>query len=238
MHTYRIHKIKDKDMLEIKEHKDDYIPLRDIVFQKLREAIITGKMGPGDRLMEIKLANEMGVSRTPVREAIRKLETEGLVIMNARKGAVVAPINEGVMKEILEIRKALESLACQLVAAKAHPEDIQRLRDINAAMRKAIDEGDIETITERDVEFHETITALAANSHLTSMLDQIKEHLYRYRLEFIKELKNKYVLADEHDRLVDALETKNAKAAGREIEKHIELQERYIINTLEQVRQV
>lgn len=225
-------------MLEIKEHKDDYIPLRDIVFQKLREAIITGKMVPGDRLMEIKLANEMGVSRTPVREAIRKLEAEGLVIMNARKGAVVAPINEGVMKEILEIRKALESLACQLVAAKAHPEDIQRLRDINAAMRKAIDDGDIETITEHDVEFHETITALAANSHLTSMLDQIKEHLYRYRLEFIKELKNKYVLADEHDRIVDALEAKNTKTAGREIEKHIELQERYIINTLEQMRQV
>lgn len=225
-------------MLEIKERKDDYIPLRDIVFYKLREAIITGRMVPGERLMEIKLANEMGVSRTPVREAIRKLQSEGLVIMNARRGAVVAPINEEVMQELLEIRKALESLACQLVAVKAEPEDIQRLRDINAAMRSAIDDGNVDKITEFDVEFHETITELAANSHLTSMLDQIKEHLYRYRLEFIKELKNKYALADEHDRIVDALESRNAKAAGREIEKHIELQERYIINALEQMRQV
>ena len=223
-------------MLEIKEHKDDYIPLRDIVFQKLREDIITGKMAPGDRLMEIKLANEMGVSRTPVREAIRKLQTEGLVIMNARRGAVVAPINKEVMKEILEIRKALESLACQLVAVKAGPGDIQVLRNINAEMRKAIDDGDIDKITEKDVEFHETITALAANSHLTSMLDQIKEHLYRYRLEFIKEIRNKYVLADEHDRLVDALEAKSPENAGREIEKHIETQERYIINSLEQMK--
>lgn len=184
-------------MLEIKEHRDDYIPLRDIVFHKLREAIITGRLVPGDRLMEIKLANEMGVSRTPVREAIRKLQAEGLVIMNARRGAVVAPINEEVMQELLEIRKALESLACQLVAVKSGPGDIQRLRDINSDMRSAIDESDVDKITEKDVEFHETITELAANSHLTSMLDQIKEHLYRYRLEFIKELKNKNVLADE-----------------------------------------
>ena len=225
-------------MLEIKEHRDDYIPLRDIVFHKLREAIITGRLVPGDRLMEIKLANEMGVSRTPVREAIRKLQAEGLVIMNARRGAVVAPINEEVMQELLEIRKALESLACQLVAVKSGSGDIQRLRDINSDMRSAIDESDVDKITEKDVEFHETITELAANSHLTSMLDQIKEHLYRYRLEFIKELKNKNVLADEHDRIIDALQSGNAKAAGREIEKHIELQERYIINTLEQMRQV
>lgn len=225
-------------MLEIKEHTDDYIPLRDIVFQKLRESIITGQLKPGDRLMEIKLANAMGVSRTPVREAIRKLQSEGLVIMNARRGAVVAPINEQDMREILEIRKALESLACQLVAVKATKENIEELRSINNVMRKAIDDGDISTITEQDVCFHETITELAANNHLASMLDQIKEHLYRYRLEFIKELKNKYVLAEEHDKIIDAIESKNPKTAGREIEKHIELQERYIINALEEMKQV
>ena len=225
-------------MLEIKEHTDDYIPLRDIVFQKLRESIITGQLKPGDRLMEIKLANAMGVSRTPVREAIRKLQAEGLVIMNARRGAVVAPINEQDMREILEIRKALESLACQLVAVKATEENIKELRGINAVMRKAVDDGDISTITEQDVCFHEKITELAANNHLASMLDQIKEYLYRYRLEFIKELKNKYVLAEEHDKIIDAIEAKNPKTAGREIEKHIELQEKYIINALEEMKQV
>ena len=217
-------------MLDIREHNDDYIPLRDIVFEKLREQIITGQLKPGDRLMEIKLANEMGVSRTPVREAIRKLQAEDLVIMNARRGAVVAPINEKDMKEILEIRKALESLACQLVAVKAGEDDVKTLRSINREMRKAIDDNDIERITDRDVLFHETITEIAANTHLTGMLNQIKEHLYRYRLAFIKELKNKYVLTEEHDKIIDAIESKNAKAAGREIEKHIEVQEKYIIN--------
>ena len=229
---YRICKA-GTEMLEIKGVTEDYIPLRDIVFQKLREAIITGQLKPGDRLMEIKLANTMGVSRTPVREAIRKLQGEGLVIMNARRGAVVAPINVQVMKELLEIRKALESLACQLVAEKASEEEIQELRSINNIMRRAVDDADVNVMTEQDVAFHEKITELADNSHLTNMLDQIKEHLYRYRLEFIKELKDREILVEEHDRIIAAIESRNAKLAGREIEKHIELQEKFIINTIE-----
>ena len=222
-------------MLEIREVTEDYIPLRDIVFQKLREAIITGQLKPGDRLMEIKLANTMGVSRTPVREAIRKLQGEGLVIMNARRGAVVAPINLQTMKELLEIRKALESLACQLVASKATEEDVEELREINNIMRRAVSDDDVNLMTEQDVAFHERITELAANNHLQNMLDQIKEHLYRYRLEFIKELKNREVLVEEHDRIIDAIATRNARLAGKEVEKHIELQEKFIINTIEKM---
>ena len=88
-------------MVNLKVNYDEYIPLRDIVFKTLREAIITGDLKPGERLMEIKLANELGVSRTPVREAIRKLELEGLVIMTARKGAEVAPINEKDLRDAL-----------------------------------------------------------------------------------------------------------------------------------------
>lgn len=221
-------------MLEIKGTTEDYIPLRDIVFQKLREDIVTGRMKPGDRLMEIGLAEKMGVSRTPVREAIRKLQSEGLVIMNARRGAIVAPINIRDLKEILEIRKALERLACQLVSVKAGEDAVAQLRRINSDMEAAVEADDIVRITEHDVEFHEKITELADNAHLTNMLDQIKAHLYRYRLEFIKELKDRNILTTEHARIIDAIETGNAKAAGREIEKHIELQERYIMNTLEQ----
>ena len=111
-------------MVNLKVNYDEYIPLRDIVFKTLREAIITGDLKPGERLMEIKLANELGVSRTPVREAIRKLELEGLVIMTARKGAEVAPINEKDLREVLEIRKVLESLACELACKNVQPENV------------------------------------------------------------------------------------------------------------------
>ena len=73
---------------------DEYLPLRDVVFNTLRQAILRGELKPGERLMEIQLANKLGVSRTPIREAIRKLELEGLVLMIPRKGAEVAEITE------------------------------------------------------------------------------------------------------------------------------------------------
>ena len=90
---------------------DEYLPLRDVVFNTLRQAILKGELKPGERLMEIQLANKLGVSRTPVREAIRKLELEGLVLMIPRKGAEVAEITRQDMEDVLEVRTALEELA-------------------------------------------------------------------------------------------------------------------------------
>ena len=87
---------------------DEYLPLRDVVFNTLREAILRGELKPGERLMEIQLANKLGVSRTPIREAIRKLELEGLVLMIPRKGAEVAQITEKSLRDVLEVRRALE----------------------------------------------------------------------------------------------------------------------------------
>ena len=93
-----------------KVNMNEYLPLRDVVFNTLRQAILRGELKPGERLMEIQLANKLGVSRTPIREAIRKLELEGLVLMIPRKGAEVAEITEKNMRDVLEVRKALEEL--------------------------------------------------------------------------------------------------------------------------------
>ena len=101
-----------------KVNMNEYLPLRDVVFNTLRQAILRGELKPGERLMEIQLANKLGVSRTPIREAIRKLELEGLVLMIPRKGAEVAEITEKNMRDVLEVRKALEELAVQLACEK------------------------------------------------------------------------------------------------------------------------
>lgn len=84
---------------------NDFLPLRDVVFNTLRKAILTGQLKPGERLMEVHLANQLGVSRTPIREAIRKLELEGLVIMVPRRGAEVARITEKSLRDVLEVRR-------------------------------------------------------------------------------------------------------------------------------------
>ncbi|MBQ9814354.1 MAG: GntR family transcriptional regulator [Lachnospiraceae bacterium] len=219
-------------MTNLKMNFDEYIPLRDLVFKTLREAIITGDLKPGERLMEIKLANELGVSRTPVREAIRKLELEGLVIMTARKGAEVAPINEKDLREVLEIRKALESLACQLACRNADDESIEKLRLANKEVINAVKDNNVELITQTDVEFHEVIYEITRNQRLIQMLHQLKEHIFRYRLEYIKEMKNRNSIVDEHNRIIEAIVDGSVRNAKREIERHIEVQEKYILNTL------
>ena len=97
---------------------DAYLPLRDVVFNTLREAILKGELKPGERLMELQLAAKLGVSRTPIREAIRKLELEGLVLMIPRKGAEVAKISEKSLRDVLEVRRSLEELAIELACQR------------------------------------------------------------------------------------------------------------------------
>ena len=96
---------------------NEFLPLREVVFLTLRKAILKGELQPGERLMEIALANRLGVSRTPVREAIRMLEHEGLVVMKPRRGAQVAKITEQELNDVLEVRKSLEMLAANRPAS-------------------------------------------------------------------------------------------------------------------------
>ena len=113
---------------ELKMDVNEYLPLRDVVFNTLRQAILTGEMEPGERLMEIQLANKLGVSRTPIREAIRKLELEGLVVMVPRKGAEVADITEKDLRDVLEVRTALEELSIELAMKNITQEEFEQLR--------------------------------------------------------------------------------------------------------------
>ena len=125
---------------------NEYLPLRDVVFNTLRQAILRGELKPGERLMEIQLANKLGVSRTPIREAIRKLELEGLVLMIPRKGAEVAEITEKSLRDVLEVRRALEELAVELVCEKITDEQIQDLKDAAEEFKESLKDGDITRI--------------------------------------------------------------------------------------------
>ena len=105
---------------------NEYLPLRDVVFNTLRKAILKGELKPGERLMEIALAEKLGVSRTPVREAMRKLELEGLVVMIPRRGAQVANITEKDLNDVLEVRMALENLSIENACARMTEEQLER----------------------------------------------------------------------------------------------------------------
>ena len=112
---------------------DSYQPLREVVCETLREAIISGVLRPGERLMEIQLAEELGVSRTPVREAIRKLELEGFVIMIPRRGTYVADLSIKDINEVFEVRSALDSLANGLAAERITEEELEQMERLKRA---------------------------------------------------------------------------------------------------------
>ena len=122
---------------------DEYLPLRDVVFKTLRQAILRGELKPGERLMEIKLANKLGVSRTPIREAIRKLELEGLVLMIPRRGAEVAEITEKSLNDVLEVRKALEELAVQLACERMDEEGLEALKKAAKEFEESLGSEDV-----------------------------------------------------------------------------------------------
>ena len=165
--------------MDFEVNMNEYLPLRDVVFNTLRKAILRGELKPGERLMEIQLANKLGVSRTPIREAIRKLELEGLVLMIPRKGAEVAQITEKNMQDVLEVRKALEELSVQLACERITPEQVEEMKMAAEDFRKVLKSGDVTKIAEADVKFHDIIFAATNNQRLITLLNNLREQMYQ-----------------------------------------------------------
>lgn len=220
-------------MKDFKMIIDNYLPLRDVVFITLREAILRGELEPGERLMEIALAQKLGVSRTPIREAIRKLELEGLVTMTPRKGAVVAKITFKDLKDVLEVRKNLEELAVELACSRATEEDIIEMKKLHQEFIETLEQDDLTIIAEADVKFHDFIYGMADNKRLIQILNNLREQMYRYRLEYIKDDTMRFNLDDEHAMIIDAIENKDVAKAKEYINIHINNQESTIVKKLE-----
>ena len=203
---------------------NEYLPLRDVVFNTLRKAILRGELKPGERLMEIQLANKLGVSRTPVREAIRKLELEGLVLMIPRRGAEVAEITEKNLRDVLEVREALEELAVRLACDHIDQEGIDELKKAGREFEESLKSPDITGIAEADVRFHDCICAATDNQKLIQLLNNLREQMYRYRVEYLKDPEVYPTLIAEHEEIICALESKQKERATLAMSKHIENQ--------------
>ena len=203
---------------------DEYLPLRDVVFNTLREAILRGELKPGERLMEIQLANKLGVSRTPIREAIRKLELEGLVLMIPRKGAEVAQITEKSLRDVLEVRRALENLAVQLACLRMSPQTLADLKAAARAFEEILGGEDVTAVAEADVAFHEVIYMATDNQRLISLLNNLREQMYRYRVEYLKKKECHKQLLWEHQEIIRAIEAGEIDVATKITEQHIDNQ--------------
>lgn len=218
---------------DIQLQMNDYLPLRDVVFQTLRTAILSGKLEPGERLMELHLAHQLGVSRTPVREAIRKLELEGLVITIPRRGAVVAQITQTDLEDVLEVRCALEELAVRKACRNMKEKQFEELRKAAQRFEQSVAAGDLMASAQADVEVHELISEATGNRRLIQILNNIRSQVYRYRLENLKNKASHPDLIREHTQLVRALMDRDEEAAAQIIRIHIGNQRNAIIQNLQ-----
>lgn len=211
---------------------NEFLPLRDVVFNTLRQAILTGELKPGERLMEIHLANKLGVSRTPIREAIRKLELEGLVTMIPRRGAEVAQITEKSMTDVLEVRRAVDALCVELACERITQEELEALQRACENFAEAVSSGEVKRITEADVEFHDIIVNATGNRRLVQLVNTLSEQMYRYRFEYIKDVSQHQSLVEEHRAIYESILKKDKQGASEAAKLHIDNQEKTIIRQI------
>ena len=211
---------------------DQYLPLRDVVFNTLRQAILRGELKPGERLREVQLADKLGVSRTPIREAIRKLELEGLVVMVPRRGAEVAEITEKSLRDVLEVRGALEELAVELACDRILDEDIQKLHDAAKEFEDVSKSDDVTALAEADVRFHDIIYFATRNQRLIQLLYNLREQMYRYRVEYLKRTEVYPTLFAEHEHIIECLAKRDKDAAKQAVNTHVDNQAKKVADTI------
>ena len=203
---------------EIQNHR----PLREMVYEELKAQILTGKIIPGTRLMEIELADNMGVSRTPIREAIRKLEKEGLVVIEPRKGAYASQISNEDMVAILEVRQNMEGLAAYFAASRINSDELETLKESFENYNRAVEEGSTVDMIKYDTRFHRIIVDASHNKILVQMIEQLQELVLRFRYIYYDDFKRSEKMPKEHGDILNAIMKGDGEAARTFADVHID----------------
>lgn len=220
----------DRELLRIKI--DSFRPLGEMVYEALRDAIVNQTLKPGERLMETELAEEIGVSRTPVREAIRKLELEGYVVMIPRKGAYVSGLSIKDINEVFEIRGTLEALAAGLSAERATEEEIEEMKKDLEMEAHLWETSDLLKTIEIDIKFHEQIYKSARNSRLLTMIKELREQVQRFRTTTLAVPGRMKFALDEHRKILAAIAARDVETAQLAAEEHIDNAENALLEVI------
>ena len=210
---------------DIQNHK----PLREMVYEELKRQILTGAIVPGTRMMEVDLAEEMGVSRTPIREAIRKLEKEGLVTIEPRRGAYASMISTQDMVEILEVRQDLEGLAAYFAASRMSPVQMEELKEVADHYNAAVKEGSMQDMIRYDTQFHRLIVDSCNNKILVNMVEQLQELVLRFRYIYYDNFKRADNMPAEHREIIEAIASGDEDRARAAADVHIDRLKQLVI---------
>jgi DNA-binding GntR family transcriptional regulator len=207
----------------------DGLPSSELVYRRLKDQIVSGDLAPGSRLIELSIAADFGVSRTPVREALKRLAAENLVLADPSRGMIVHAPDAGEIEDVFVVRQALDGLAARLAAHRITPTELSRLRVIVDTMGEAIEAGRREQIILANQRFHDVIYAAAGNPALARVASDLRDFVRRFTtLPFASPDRVEHVLA-EHEAVLDALQRHDPEAAQAASNAHLEAAREYLV---------
>ncbi len=209
-------------------------PIREIAYETLKHAIITGDLPAGSRIVETDYAERMHISRTPLREALRKLERDGLVEYMLRRGVIVRAFTIADVEEIYTIRNCLEMLTLPAIIQNATAEDIARLRAILNEMDPLTEAGDVANLSPRARRFHAELTAISGLKRTIRAIEGQDEYITRFSALSIAKEDRRSAAHQEHHELVNLVEKKDLEGFQQLMHKHIERSKETCLKALEE----
>ena len=209
-----------KENVEERKRKKKRL-LREHVYVSIKGAIIGGEFEPGRRLIEEKLAEDMKTSRTPVREAIQKLEKEGLIYRLPRGGFAVKGVTEEEVEEVFGLRGILEGYAGFLATARMDDAELRSLEDIIALEETCLQDMNVEEFIRLDGEFHDVVYKAAKNNRLYNLLHDLRDYIYRYRVIIMRYQRKPQLAVQDHKEMVASIRSRNAKQVEKLVRKHM-----------------
>ncbi|GAB4164929.1 MAG: GntR family transcriptional regulator [Geothermobacteraceae bacterium] len=208
--------------------------LREKILETIRESILKGTLKPGEKVAEPELAERFGISRTPIREAFRQLESEGYLTVIPRKGAVVTELSERDVTEFYAIKSILEGYAARRAAGKLSDRDIERLEQINDKLAQLAEEGDVKTFFKVHGEFHDMFIEAAGNEKLADLIRQVGMKFNRLRIASLSLPGRMQISVEEHKKLIEAFRNHDGEAADHLVSKTAELGGRLLLESMKE----
>ncbi len=202
--------------------ENNFKTIREVLYERVRGMILSGQYPSGTKLREEELARHFGVSRTPVREALRKLESEGLVLYLSQRGVLVNAISDKDMNEIYTVRAALEGLAARLAASEISDEDVKHLRALQQQMDKAYARHNWTRAAQIHTRFNRALYTAARNSRLLSILSQFNDYIEHSKTRSLSLPGRAEEIRREHQAMIDAIARHDAAAAEAAATLHVE----------------
>jgi len=202
---------------------DQPAPLKDVAYERLKQAILSGRLHPGQPLPIQELAETMEMSRTPVREAVRALEAEGLVEVFPSRGTFVSNISVDDIRELFELREALEGMAARLAAQRRTEEDLRVLEQILQSAHAATGSDRLDREKEYGAEFHSALARIAGNSRISAIREDVKLNIDRARLISYSSPQRGAEAVEEHHEILEAIRLGDAELAEQTMRRHLRI---------------